>query len=112
MICPPQRVKMMSIPSFLRPLATRWPPEILSADPSVLAARSAAAAMMALLIHRPRTGSSASQSQRRRVQSQDSDNGPDDPRTASDVDRSAAPMAMVGHVLPAKRRGATDRASE
>src|SRR2546426_4421362 len=67
--------------------------------------------MIALLIHRPWTGSSASQSQCRRVESQDNANGPDDPLEPYDADRTAAPMAMVGRIMSTKMRGAAGRAS-
>src|SRR5215472_17796335 len=32
MMCPPQRVKIVSTPSFFSALATRWPPEMTSAS--------------------------------------------------------------------------------
>src|SRR5919106_5820677 len=46
MMCPPQRVKITSIPSARRALATRWPPEIVSGSVSRAAGASACAAVL------------------------------------------------------------------
>src|SRR5688572_17617202 len=46
MMCPPQRVKITSIPSARSALATRWPPEIVSGSTSRAAGASACTAVL------------------------------------------------------------------
>src|SRR5918997_5785660 len=53
MMCPPQRVKITSIPSARSALATRWPPEIVSVSRAAGASACIAVLVAVTLISSP-----------------------------------------------------------